>query len=106
MIRRLAVRTLGFMVLSVLAFALMERMTVLTGWPEVMQGMRAAAILTWAEISVMWIRICMSPQLDVQKAARAALDTHNGHASAIVYAVHQVTWCARLAAVLVLGWVL
>lgn len=105
-IKRLAARTAIFAVLTLAAFGLMERLTVLTGWPEVMQGMRAAAILAWAEISIMWLRIAMAPTLDVQAAARAALAGHDPRSAAWVYAVHQATWAARLAAFIVLGWVL
>lgn len=105
MIKRLSLRTAIFAALTILAFALMERLTILTGAPEVMQGMKAAAILAWAEISIMWIRIAMSPQLDVQAAAKVAHDG-DARAAAFLYAVHQATWAARLTAFIVLGWVL
>lgn len=105
MMKRLVLRTAIFAALTIMAFSLMERVTMLTGWPEVMQGMRAAAILSWAEISIMWIRIAISPRLDVQYAAQMAHDSTDAHAGALVYAVHQATWAARLAAFIVLGWV-
>lgn len=106
MIKRFALRTAIFAAFTILAFALMERLTILTGAPEVMQGMKAAGALAWAEISIMWIRIAMSPRLDVQSAAQVAHDLDDPRAAAMVYAVHQATWAARLAAFIVLGWVL
>ncbi|NRR28899.1 hypothetical protein HSX11_01755 [Oxalobacteraceae bacterium] len=104
MIKRLAIRTAVFAALTLLAFVLMEPLTKLVGWPELMQGLGAAAKLAWAEISVMWIRIAISPKLDVQKVALAA--GHDPRAAAMVYAVHQLTWAVRLAAFILLAWVL
>jgi hypothetical protein len=105
-LRRLVARTAIFAMLTLLAFGLMERLTVLSGWPEVLQGMRAAAILAWAEISILWLRIGISPRLDQQSAALAALDGRDARAAALVYAAQQAAWAARLAAFIVLGWVL
>jgi small basic protein len=104
-LKRMAARTVIFALLTLAAFGLMERLTVLTGFPEVMQGMKAAAILAWAEITIMWIRIAMSPSLDVQQSARLAAN-NDAMAAAVVYAAHQVTWAVRLAAFIILGWVL
>lgn len=106
MIKRIAQRIAIFAAFTIVAFALMERLTMLTGWPEVMQGMKAAAILAWAEISILCIRIAMSPRLDVQDAARVAHDCGDARAAALVYAVHQASWAVRLGAFIVLGWVL
>ena len=106
MIKRLGIRTLIFACLTIAAFALMQPLTQFSGWPEVMQGMKAAAILAWAEISIMWIRIAISPRLDVQATATIAQGRGDALATAVVYAVHQATWAVRLAAFIVLGWVL
>ncbi len=106
MLQRMALRTLIFALLSLLAFGLMERLTQLTALPEVMQGMKAAGILAWADITIMWLRVMMSPGLDVQATARIVDKCNDPHAAAMMYAVHQASWAVRLIAFIVLGWVL
>ena len=104
MIKRLAIRTIVFVILTITAFVAMQPLTISTGWPEVMQCLKAAAILAWGEISIMWIRIAIAPRLDVQDSA--SLAAKDAKASATVYAVHQFTWAVRLAAFIVLYGVL
>lgn len=105
-LQRMSLRTLIFAALCILALGLMERMTLLTALPEVMQGMKAAGILAWAEMSIMWLRVGMSPGLDVQATAKMVDASRDPHAAAIMYAVHQATWAVRLLAFILLGWVL
>jgi hypothetical protein len=63
-------------------------------WPEVIVILRAAAIMTWAELSLLWIRTALQPKTDVQQAATKALETPM--AAAIVYATHSVNWIVRM----------
>lgn len=104
MIKRLTIRTLILGVLTIAAFALMQPLTIFTGWPEVMQGTKAAAMLAWAEHSIMIIRITMQPRLDVQDSAING--ARSPAASAAIYAIHQFTWAVRLGAFLLLYGVL
>ena len=106
MIKRLAIRTAIFAVLTFSAFMLMQPLTVLTGWPELMQGLKAAAILSWAELTVLWIRICVTPQLDTQRLALAVESRYDSKGMAILYCAHAFTWAVRITIFILLGWVL
>lgn len=99
---RLAIRTVIFFLLTVAAFGLMRPLTMLTGHPDVIKCMTAAAVLAWAEISIMWIRIAMSPKLDEQKVAIDVQTFAQPEAMAKVYAVHSFKWAVRLLAFLFL----
>ena len=99
---RLAKRTLIFCALAVTAFFMTEPLTRMTGWPEIAKGMIAAGMLSWAEISIMWIRIFLTPNLDAQTTAILAHKDANPIACAITYGIYQLTWAVRLAAFLVL----
>lgn len=112
--RRLFWRTVLLAILTVAAFSLMPLLTITTGWPEVMQCLKAAAVLAWAEHSIMMIRIVMQPRIDVQTSAQLAEATdgmerpqpNDAHACAIVYGVHQFTWAVRLVVFILLYGVL
>lgn len=110
MIERLALRTAVFAVLTFAAFFLMQPLTIYTGFPEVLQGLKAAAVLAWAEVSIMWIRIAIQPRLDVQHAAfvviRPRIGDPDPQACAWIFFSYQLAWAARLAAFLVLYGVL
>jgi hypothetical protein len=103
---RLAPRTLIFLALTAAAFLAIRPITIWTGWPEAMKCLTATAVLSWAEVAILWIRIAIAPNLDVQDAARDALLEPSAVASAIVFAVHQFTWAVRLTAFLLLYGVL
>jgi hypothetical protein len=104
--KRLFIRTVLLAVLTVAGFSLMPLLTITTGWPEVLQCLKAAAVLAWAEHSIMIVRIVMQPRIDVQEAPRlATLDDGysrpnslpvDAQACAIVYGVHQFTWAVRM----------
>lgn len=103
MFRRMAVRTFILMALTVLAFLVMDTLVMLghdrvsdinERWPELIQILRAAGIMTWAEMSLMWIRMALAPKTDVQKAATLAMQ--EPMPAAVVYAVHSLQWLARM----------
>lgn len=104
MFQRLLVRTLIFFTMTVTAFMVMQPLTEVTGWPEVILCTKAAAVMAWAEITGLWIRLALAPRLDVQEAAVKA--DGDPKAQAIVYAVHQGMWAVRLTAFIVLYGVL
>lgn len=104
MMNRLAIRTLIMAALTVFAFAMLEVAAYLVREqiidhrfvpPELAMGLKAAAILAWAEISGMWFRIIMQPRADVQMAAEAALQ--NPMAAALLFWAHQFSWAIRTA---------
>ena len=95
-IKRLATRTVIFFVLTIAAFALMRPITMQTGFPEVIKCMTAAAVLAWAEISIMWLRIAMSPKIDEQAVACDVGSSLHPVAGALVYATHAFKWAIRL----------
>lgn len=96
MIKRLAIRTLAFFILTVAAFALMRPLTMGTGHADVLKCMTAAAVLAWAELTLMWIRIFMAPKLDEQLAATKVQELAQPGPLAIVYAVHAYKWSIRM----------
>lgn len=62
--------------------------------PELMLIIRAASVLVWVELCLLWTRVLVSPQLDVQLAAKLAMRTPSG--AAAVYMSHNVVWLARI----------
>ena len=96
MIQRLFLRTIIFFALTILAFSLMRPITMQTGFPEVIKCMTAAAVLAWAEISIMWLRIAMSPKIDEQAVACDVGSSLHPVAGALVYATHAFKWAIRL----------
>lgn len=106
MIKRLALRTMLFASLTILAFLVMQPLTIWTGWPELMQGLKAAAILSWGELTVLWIRVCVSPRLDSQALAKEVETSYDARGMAIVYAAYTFTWAVRLVLFVVIGWIL
>src|SRR5690348_11396813 len=55
-------------------------------FPELLLIMSALFELTWIEVSLMWVRLTIAPNVDVQVAANAALKDPKG--AAVVYFVH------------------
>ncbi|MBR7792300.1 hypothetical protein KDM87_06780 [Undibacterium sp. FT147W] len=58
--------------------------------------MTAAAVLAWAEISIMWLRIAMAPKIDEQEVASNIGMARHPIAGALVYATHAFKWAIRL----------
>lgn len=113
MIKRLFIRTMQFAILTVLAIAAQEWMVYLgheqisdinERFPEIVCVLVAVAVLAWGEISIMWFRVLMAPELDVQKIAKQAAD-ESPQAAATIYAAKQFVWAVRLAAFLFLYWI-
>jgi hypothetical protein len=101
-LKRAALRPLLFLLLAIIAMASMQSLTVLTGSPELMRALQAGAFLAMAESMAMLLRIVQAPALDVQAAAQGA--ETNAMASAIVFAVHRLTWLARMVLFVYVGW--
>lgn len=96
MTKRLALRTLAFFAITVVSFTLMRPLTIESGHADVLKCMTAAAVLAWAEITIMWVRIALAPRLDEQKAAELALEERDTRAAAAIYAVYAYKWTIRL----------
>ena len=103
MFKRLFMRSVVLLLLTISGFAFMEvlidyaqnfDLDIQTQFPEIMIIVRAVTILTWTEMCLLWIRMAVQPDIDVQKAAREA--ETNPMASAMVFGVHQVTWLVRI----------
>lgn len=107
MFNRLFLRTVIFAVMTVVAFVVVELcvrlsqnslLPIASAFPEVVRFLVAIAVLAWAEISIKWISVIISPKIDVQKAAISAEMRDCGTA----YLVHQLVWAGRLTAFLCL----
>ena len=97
-IKRLAARTAIFFALTVLAFAVMRPLTHATGHSDVLKCMTAAAVLAWAEISIMWLRIAVSPRVDEQHAVHDVHELAHPLSLAVLYCAHSFKWAVRLGA--------
>ncbi|MFZ2998730.1 MAG: hypothetical protein WA071_00130 [Undibacterium umbellatum] len=95
--KRLAARTAIFFALTVVAFAAMQPLTIATGHTDVLKCLTAAAVLAWAEITIMWIRIFMSPHIDEQEAAITVQELAHPLGLSIVYCAQVLRWAVRLA---------
>jgi hypothetical protein len=116
MLRRVGLRTLVLLVLTFLAFGIQEAlvhygpdetMGFHHRFPEVMMILRALGILAWAETAVVWLRLAIQPFVDVQKSLEFLSwakreDSYDQKACVMLYAVHQLTWLARLVIFLML----
>lgn len=106
MVKRLFFRTAAFFILTVLAFLAIESIVRLGRggiaigqmFPEMIYVLVSVGILTWIEISLMWIRIFLTPKIDIQRTAQAAEE----QSPAILYCAHQFTWAIRILAFLIL----
>lgn len=98
-VKRLFFRTLAFLAMTALAFVLMRPLTMATGMPEVMRGLSAAALLSWAEITVMWVRITVSPAIDLQQLT-LKVDFQT------TYIVQNVLWFIRIMVFVTAYWFL
>lgn len=63
-------------------------------FPEFISMMRAAAIFTFIEMSLFWIRFGTQPKIDVQETAVKACETATG--AAVVHVSNTLLFLARL----------
>lgn len=63
-------------------------------FPQLIIFLSAAVILTWAEVSVLWIRAATAPKLDFQVIAEKAAESSIG--AAVVYAGMIIQWLFRI----------
>lgn len=110
MVKRLFLRTVIFLVFTIAAFAATELIIHLSKnkiadiggmFPEVMRVLVAVGILAWAEISIMWMRIFLTPKIDIQKIALLA-EMGEGKSAGLMYCAHQFTWAVRMCSFLYL----
>lgn len=95
-------RSVVLLVLTVAGFTATESLTLLGRYgfdinerfPELMLFMRGAMLLTWLEVSLIWIRMAVSPKLDYQALANKAAETSQG--AAIVHTNMNVVWALRI----------
>lgn len=110
MIARLLRRTVWLALLTIIGFGVVECLVCLGQYhvsdinerfPEWLMGLRAAAILAWAEVTLLWIRVALQPRIDTQHSAHVAHE--DPMAAAIAYAVHQSAWALRMVLFLKIG---
>ncbi len=103
MVKRLAVRSLFLLGLTIAGFYAIETLvalgrdrvsTINTDYPELIMILRGVATFTWLEMSILWIRMAVSPHTDVQKSTTEA--QNNPISSAIVSVSHDFVWVARI----------
>lgn len=103
MTRRLVIRTvvlgfltiLGAMLLDVLVMVGREQYSDINDrFPELLVMLRAMTVMTWLEMALMWIRVAVSPRLDIQEAAKKALD--EPMAAAVTFGIQTLMWALRL----------
>jgi hypothetical protein len=101
--RRLIIRSAMLILLTAIAALGMDALVVLgrsgfadfnQRWPEVINILRAGFIMTWAELSLLWLRTAIAPKVDVQAAMLKAAETSTG--AAVVSLVHLMQWALRL----------
>jgi hypothetical protein len=103
LMRRMAVRSVVLAVLTVLGGMLLshlvdsgrlDRFGIVHQFPELLTMLRASAIMTFIEMSIFWIRLAVTPQLDVQEYAKTA--AKDPMAAAIIYVTNTLQWAARV----------
>jgi hypothetical protein len=100
--KKLVWRSFLFAILTIIGFFLLEVMVnqsrnkpdgFIAMFPELLSMLRAATIMTFVELSILWIRIVSQPRIDVQEAA---IDTANDPmANAVLYLTHTLAWGLR-----------
>lgn len=109
LMKRMAARSVVMALLTVIGGAVLEHLvdsgrldkfSLIHQFPELLAMMRASIVIMFAEMSLFWTRLAVSPKLDVQQLAeRAQADPM---ASAVVHAVNTVQWGFRFAVFLYL----
>ena len=102
-------RSFCLLALTVLAAGLMEFLVqsarfggtdLAAKYPEMLQILRAVSILTWFEQAILWIRLLVTPKIDVQELANKLQDSHNGcggqAGTIVVYTTQNVFWVVRI----------
>lgn len=104
MIKRLAQRTIALAILTMLALWLMEPLTSATGAPEVLSCLKAAAIVAWADLTILWVRCMIAPALDEQRLAMRVEAANDPRALSTLYLTQKIVWMARFMAFVGLAW--
>jgi hypothetical protein len=101
--KKLIWRSFLFGILTVAGFLLLELMVsenrsspngFVAMFPELLSMLRAATIMTFGELCVLWIRVVAQPRVDVQEAAIETAD--HPIANAILYFTHTLSWGLRI----------
>lgn len=68
-------------------------------YPELLTIFRAVSILTWFEVSLLWIRLAVSPKIDFQAIANKLMNTADSGSTQgimVVYIVNHLVWLVRV----------
>lgn len=103
LIKHMAARSVFLFGLTVVGFALLEMMLqsgiedrhgIIARYPEFMSMIRAAAIFTFVDMSVFWIRIATQPKMVEQDNVEAAQGSASG--AAWIYGIDKLVWAFRV----------
>lgn len=78
-------------------------------YPEMLQILRAISILTWFDQAILWLRLIVSPKIDIQALANKLTGTGPDDSMAssagimVVYITNNVAWLVRLIALYLLA---
>jgi len=112
MTKRLFLRSAVLLALTVIGFFAMHFMVeyarqnhgdFVSQFPEVMMVLGALTLLTWVEISVIWIRVTFQPKVDLQELACMAIMNNDTRAGIAVYAINTLTTLTRIVLVLLMS---
>ncbi len=71
-------------------------------FPEMLQILRALSILTWFEQGLLWIRMAVSPKIDIQELANKLTGTATDNSMSttggiiVVYLTNNLMWLVRI----------
>jgi len=105
-LRRVAVRFLLLMAISVASFILLDLLVeydkggFIARFPELLQMLRASAAIGFLEGIVLMVRVILQPMVDIQRAIRTAEETPMS--AAFVYTANQLFLFARITLLLLI----
>lgn len=100
--RRLLERSIFLWALTLAGFLLLDVLVeksrvgdwgIVARYPEFMLLMKAASVLAFIEVSLVWIRIAIQPKVDVQEAYRRSLE--EPLSAAIAHFTNLIWWAVR-----------
>lgn len=107
---RLGVRTVVMLVATALGFLALEVLTWLSragytdlgrNLPQIYVFLHTITIITWFEISFLWVRQWLSPRVDFQDLVNKAQE--HPYSAAVAHFTLTVAWAVRVFAFLVIG---
>ena len=110
LIKRMAIRSVFLMILFSTGLLVLDTLinsgfgdkyALVRRFPDMIPMMNAAAILTFINMSIFWIRIFTAPKHVVQEAKSVAMTTPSG--AAVVVVTDMLGWAVQVAAFLYLS---